>query len=274
MADDIYEVCRAFQRNTAYFSTDEPDPTRSFQPGDYPGAYKTYPDAEVVALPDKDYSLHPAPLGRVLAERRSKRNFLPDPLTLDELGFLLWASQGVTADMEAYQLRTAPSAGALYPIDTYLAVRAVEGLDPGLYHFRVRDFALEVLRRGDVADEVWGASHRQEMVRLAAVNVLWTAVLERCVCKYYERGYRYIYEDVGHISENFQLAAAGLDKVGSAVIGAFLDDKAADLLDLDFAAEPVVMLASAGRVSGADFREDRRTYMEKLRRAREEAEKS
>jgi SagB-type dehydrogenase family enzyme len=270
MAKDIYNVCKEFQKNTGYFTDVEMDPTRTFDMSDYPGAYKVYEGAQTFALPEKDYSAHPTPIGQVLAERRSKRNFLPDPLNLEELGFLLWATQGITADMQEYQLRTAPSAGALYPVETYLVVRAVEGLPQGVFHFNVRDFHLELLREGDYVRQVFESSHSQEMVRLAAVNFVWSAFLPRCLCKYYERGYRYIYEDVGHISQNLQLAATALDKVGAAVIGAYLDDLAADLLELDREVEPVVMMGSVGRVSGQDFREDRRTYMEKLKKAREE----
>ena len=70
----------------------------------------------------------------ILEQRRSKRNFTPDALTLNELNLLLWASQGITADMGDYQLRTAPSSGALYPIETYLVVNRVVGLEPGIYH--------------------------------------------------------------------------------------------------------------------------------------------
>jgi SagB-type dehydrogenase family enzyme len=271
--NDIYRVCREFQKNTGYFTDDEPDPTRTFDMGDYPGPYKTYEGAPRVDLPRKEYSDWSTPIGQVLAARRSKRNFLPDPITLDELGFALWATQGITADMNGYKLRTAPSAGALYPVETYLVVRAVDGLAPGIYHLSVEDFQLELLKEGDFVQEVFQASHTQEMVRLAAVNFLWSALIERCVCKYYERGYRYIYEDVGHISANLQLACTAMDRVGCAVIGAFLDDMATNLLDLDCDREPVVMMGSVGKVTGADFKEDRRTYMEKLARARAAEEK-
>jgi SagB-type dehydrogenase family enzyme len=270
MGKDVFKVCREFQKNTGYFSDDTPDPTRTFAMEDYPGAYKTYDGTPVFDLPRSDYSDNSTPIGAVMALRRSKRNFLSDALTLDDLGFLLWATQGITAEMPGYQLRTAPSAGALYPIETYLVVRAVEGLPEGIYHLDVRGFRLEQLKEGSFCDKAWESAHQQEMVRLAAVNFFWSARLERCVCKYFERAYRYIYEDVGHISQNLQLAATALDSVGAAVIGAYLDDLACNLLDLDIAEEPVVMMGSVGKVTGTDFREDRRTYLEKMRRAREE----
>ncbi|MCU0722272.1 MAG: SagB/ThcOx family dehydrogenase, partial [Planctomycetes bacterium] len=234
----------------------------------YPGAYKAYADAaRRVKLPETGPSALPAPLGEVLARRRSKRNFLPDPLSLGELAALLWATQGLTARMEGYELRAAPSAGALYPVETYLAVRAVEGLAPGLWHYAAKEAELELLREGpEPAREAFRASGEQPMAELAAVNFAWTGVLERTCCKYYERGFRYLFEDVGHVSAHLQIAAAGLDRVGCAVIGSFYDDRAAKLLGVDPAREPVLMMGCVGKVTGADFREDRRSYMERMKK--------
>jgi SagB-type dehydrogenase family enzyme len=267
--DTRFQAWREFQKETGYFEDTPPDPSRRYCQDDYPGAYKRYDDAlKRVRLEKTDHADFSAPLGRAMAERRSKRNFLPDPIPLDDLSFLLWATQGITARLEGYELRASPSAGALYPIETYLAVRDVEGLEPGLWHYHVKDAELELVREGDVAEEAFRASGDQVMVKLAAVNFIWSALLERCCCKYYERGFRYVYEDVGHISQSLQIASAGLDKVGCAVIGSFYDDRAASLLGVDPEAEPVLMMGSVGKVSGADFLEDRRVYMEKLKEAR------
>lgn len=263
-----YDLWADFQKGTGYFDDVPPDPSRRYATDKYPGAYKTHPGAaKRVRLAKADWSGFPAPLGKVLAERRSKRNFLPDPLSLDELSFLLWASQGITARMEGYELRAAPSAGALYPVETYLAVRAVEGLEPGLWHYAVRDAELELLREGpEAAKEAFRATGEQAMAELAAVNFVWTGLIERTCCKYYERGFRYLFEDVGHVSAHLQIAAAGLDRVGCAVIGSFYDDRAAKLVGTDPAVEPVLMMGSVGKVTGADFREDRRSYMERMKK--------
>ncbi|MHC4599227.1 MAG: SagB/ThcOx family dehydrogenase [Planctomycetota bacterium] len=266
-----FDVWESFQKTTGYFEDVPPDPSRRYCVDDYPGPYKRYDDAKKrIRLEKTDHADFPTPLGRALADRRSKRNFLKDPLTMDELSFLLWATQGITARLEGYELRTSPSAGALYPVETYLAVRAVEALEPGIWHYHVKDAELEWIREGDVAAEAARASGDQVMVELASVNFIWTAVLERTCCKYYERGFRYVYEDVGHISQSLQIAAAGLTNVGCAVIGSFYDDRAARLLGVNLESEPVVMMGSVGRVSGAHFLEDRRTYMEKLGKARAE----
>jgi len=265
-----FDVWKAFQEATGYFEDTPPNPSRRYGTEDYPGPYKRYDDAIArVRLEKTDHSDFPAPLGRVLAGRRSKRNFIPDPVSLEELSFLLWATQGITARLEAYELRAAPSAGALYPVETYLTVRAVDGLAPGVWHYHAKDAELELIREGDVAKEACHAAGDQVMVELASVNFVWTAVMERCCCKYYERGFRYVYEDVGHVSENLQIASSGLDNVGCAVIGSFYDDRAARLLGVDPETEPVLMLGSVGRISGADFLEDRRVYMKKLATRRE-----
>lgn len=266
------DLWKHFQAETGYFENTPPDPSRRFCMDDYPGPYKSYDDAiKTIALDHGAHAAFSAPIGRVFCERRSKRNFLEGPLNLEELSFLLWATQGITADMERYQLRTAPSAGALYPCETYLAVRAVEGLEPGVWHYNVKDASLELIREGEVAEETCRASGDQIMVELAAVNFLWTGILQRTCCKYYERGFRYMYEDVGHLSAYLQLAATALDKVGCAVIGSFYDDRTARLLGVDPEVEPVLMMGSVGRVTGGDFKEDRRAYMEKYQERKKQA---
>jgi SagB-type dehydrogenase family enzyme len=266
-----FEVWRDFHKATGYFEDDPPKPSRRYCMDDYPGPYKRFDDAlERIRLEKTDHSDFPAPIGKVLAARRSKRNFLPGPISMEELSFLLWATQGITARLENYELRAVPSAGALYPVETYLTVRAVEGLKPGLWHYNVKDAEIELLREGDVQAEAAKASGDQVMVELAAVNFIWTAVLDRCCCKYYERGFRYVLEDVGHVSHSLQLAATALGDVGCAVIGSFFDDLAARMLGVDIDKEPPIMMGSVGKVTGADFLEDRRVYMEKLKKAREQ----
>ena len=112
--------------------------------GSIPGTHycKNYPDAERVQLPQPDLS-RPADLWQSMARRRSERDYTPDPLSLDDFVRLLWAAQGVTARAGSHLLRTAPSAGALYPFETYLYVDRVEEIPQGLYHFNVADFVLD-----------------------------------------------------------------------------------------------------------------------------------
>jgi len=256
---DWKRICSDFIRATSY-APEEMDKGwegRSYDRENRPETYLTYPDALCrVELGTPEFP-ESCDLFAALRERRSKRNFLPQPLTLNELNLLLWGAQGITADMGEYQLRTAPSAGALYPIETYLVVNRVEGLEPGLYHLDVKGWALEGLRLGDLSDEVCRALLDQEMARSAGVNFLWTAVLERCRAKYYERAYRYIWWDSGHISENLNLVAAGLG-LGVCCIGAWYDNLVHELIGIDGVEHLSAMTASVGRVAGRDWLEDRR----------------
>ncbi|HZK14720.1 MAG TPA: SagB/ThcOx family dehydrogenase, partial [Desulfobaccales bacterium] len=116
----------------------------------YPRAplYKEYPDAAARLSLDPESDRRGADLWQCVAQRRSQRDYLDRPLTQVELAALLWATQGITGGMGGYQFRASPSAGALYPVETYLAVHRVEGVAPGIWHFQVLDFALELVAAG------------------------------------------------------------------------------------------------------------------------------
>lgn len=169
----------------------------------------------------------------------------PNSLSLEDLAFLLWAMQGVTAQAGPYLLRTAPSAGALSPIETYIAVDCVDGLDAGLFHFDVRNFQLEQLVDQSVSALVARGALDQGFVSKAAVTFIWSAVFRRNMVKYGHRGLRYIFLDCGHICQNLLLAAEGLG-LKSCPVAAFYDEELNNLLDLDGVEESVVYLASLG----------------------------
>lgn len=209
-----------------------------------PAWSKTYAGAPRVALPrprDDASGLFVA-----LARRRSVREYAARPLALDELSTLLWAAAGVTARQGGLALRTAPSAGGLYPIEHYVAVHDVEGLEQGLYHYDVLGRALESLAVGDLRRRLAGAALDQRVVAEAAVVFIWTAALERSRWKYGDRSLRYVLLDAGHIAENVALAATALG-LGSCQIAAFFDEEAADLLGVDPDEEPVVYMSAVGR---------------------------
>ncbi len=211
-----------------------------------PERFKTYRDAERVQLPQPDLT-EPANLWECLAKRRSERNTSQDPLSGQELAKLLWAAQGVTARAGMYLLRTAPSAGALYPFENYIYVDRVEGVPQGIYHFDVAEFALECLQEGNFNQQITAASLGQPVVRKAAVVIIWTAMMLRCMVKYRERAVRYIAMDLGHVCQNVQLAATALG-LGSCPIGAFYDNELNELLGVDGEEETVIYMVTAGKL--------------------------
>lgn len=213
--------------------------------GSQPGVYKVYPDAAAVALPE------PAPEGRggslweALASRRSGRKYSGEPLSIEDLSLLLWSFNGVTADFGGYQFRSAPSAGALYPIETYIAANDISGVEPGAYHHNIPDWRLELVREGPQGANLAGACLSQKMCERAPVVFIWTAVAERSKWKYRQRAWRYIYLDAGHIGANLHIAAEALG-LSCCMIGAFFDDEVNAIIGADGDEETVVYLASVG----------------------------
>ncbi len=206
--------------------------------------FKTYPRARRIPLPRP--LLPSADLFQTLLRRRSQRNYSRRPLKLEELNLLLWAVQGVTARAGRYLLRTAPSAGALYPLETYLSVHRVEDLPPGLYHLQIQDWVLELLREGDHGTAIKEAALGQDFCRTAAVVFLWSALPRRTMSKYGSRGMRYIFLDAGHLAQNLLLAAEALG-LAACPVGAFFDEEMNELLDLDGEEETIIYLATVGR---------------------------
>lgn len=210
-----------------------------------PATYKAYPDAVRIQLsaPQTDGG---APLMAVLQQRRSCRRFQPVPLPETELSQLLWAAQGITLSTRDVGFRTAPSAGALYPVETYLALNAVEHIPPGIYHYAVETHELEQIRLGDVRRDVARAALDQGMAAQAAVVFVWTAVFPRSKWKYKQRAYRYVYLDAGHIAQNVALAAVALN-LGSCQIAALYDNELNDLLGVDGEEESAIYMTVVGR---------------------------
>jgi SagB-type dehydrogenase family enzyme len=232
----------AFQQDTKY----RPDRMggAELRQGLRPEPYKTYPDSVKVPLPsfepDRLMTLHDT-----IAQRRSVRDFQPRSITLGQLSYLLWASTGIQRAEQGYEFRSAPSAGALYPIETYIIADRVGELEPGAYHYGIRNHELEPVRAGDLRRGIAAAALGQEMCAKAAVVFIWTAIFARCKWKYGQRAYRYIYLDAGHIAQNLALAAVSLD-LGSCQIGALFDDEVNKLLDLDGIEEGVIYMSVVG----------------------------
>jgi SagB-type dehydrogenase family enzyme len=199
---------------------------------------------KLIALP-RPVSEGGPPFWEILSLRRSVRNYSSASMPLEVLSQLLWATHGVTGEPGVREARTAPSAGACYPIEAYVIVNRVSGLAPGLYRYLTGDHALMLLRKGDVGAEATAATLGQRMCRQGAALFVWTAVVPRTTGRYGERGHRYIFLDAGHIGENMYLAATAIG-YGCCAIGAFDDSAMNQIVGADGKIEKVVYAAAVG----------------------------
>lgn len=217
--------------------------------------YKVYRWAPKVPLPAAPPPR--AALADVLAQRRSARAFRDEPLDLAALGSLLHAAVGITRteaiappgeEPFPQHLRAAPSGGALYPLELYVAALAVRDLPAGVYHLNVRDRALEQVARAEPAPlraRVRSILCEAEMARSCAAVVFFSAVFRRTLSKYGSRGYRYTLIEAGHVAQNLCLAATALGLGACATCG-YMDDPAHRLLELDGITEAVLYSAVIG----------------------------
>ena len=182
-----------------------------------------------------------------IRERRSRRSYSGDPLSLSEIAAVLYYTVGVTGRAWWGGPRRAyPSAGALQPVEAYLVAARVEGLEPGAYHYNPGRHSLEPLRRGDYSGFLYEASLEQEHVSEAPAVVVLTIVYPRTASKYGYRAYRYALLDAGFAGENLYLAAEALG-LATVAVGAFYDEKICWLLRLDCGVEYPVLLFPVGR---------------------------
>jgi SagB-type dehydrogenase family enzyme len=231
-----------FQRETKYDRAHMPRTVLDWS--SQPELYKQYPDAQRVDLPPAKPPNN-CPLHDVLQNRRSIRDFADVPISSQALSHLLWASTGISRKEQGYEFRTAPSAGALYPVETYLCINNIQAIPTGIYHYNVKGHYLELLKQGNHAVHVTRTALDQQMCRAAAVVLIWTAVFQRSKWKYGQRAYRYVYLDVGHAAENLALAATSLD-LGSCPIAALYDDEVNGLIGVDGAEESVLYMTVVG----------------------------
>ena len=173
-----------------------------------------------------------------LQKRRSIREYAPGPLKLEDVAQILWSAQGLN-DPAGY--RTAPSAGALYPLEVYLVAGDVSDLPAGVYHYRPRTHDLVLVKSGDLRRPLFSASLRQECVRDAPAVLAITGVYERMARKYGKRARRYVQMEVGHAAQNvyLQAAASGLATV---IVGAFDEGDVQKVLGLHQDHEPLALM--------------------------------
>jgi SagB-type dehydrogenase family enzyme len=246
MANDYIEATRVFHEITKHSYTSVRSSTHFLDWDTKPLLYKIYPDAAAISLPH-DFNLSQAPALHAIVHEPS-----PQPVArigLENLTGLLFSADGLTrknrVDGEEYHFRAVASAGALYPIEMYLAAGEVEGLEPALYHFSPADLKLRLLRRGDwrafIANS---AANRLELYHTPAI-VLLTSIFWRSTWKYRARAYRYCFWDAGMVLANLA-AAASVEEIPVSLITNFIDKDLESLLGVDGRREGVVALATLG----------------------------
>lgn len=177
---------------------------------------------------------------KALEKRRSIREYTNKPLSLFEVSQLLWAAQGITEPLRKF--RTAPSAGALYPLELFLVVGNVKDLESGIYHYNIPSGNLILYKKGDFRKELAVAAVDQEWVENAAMDIVVCAIYERTTKKYGDRGKRYVHIEVGHVGQNIYLQAESLN-IGVVVIGAFYDDMVQKILEVEEEVKPLYIIS-------------------------------
>lgn len=206
--------------------------------------------AKRVHLPQPQLSEMPAlDICKAFEARRSLRDYSEQSLTLDELSFLLWCTQGVQeiTDRPA-TLRPVPSAGARHAFETYLLLNRVEGLPPGLYRFEALEHELFELDLSPAMIEgiIKACRSSWPLAQTSAATFLWVAVAERMTWRYSERGYRFLHLDAGHVCQNLYLAAEVVS-CGVCAIGGYNDTDINPLLGLDGEQLFVIYIAAVGK---------------------------
>lgn len=202
-----------------------------------------YPDDKVteekamIKLPEPRYESEVS-IEEAIVKRRSVRDYTRESLTLIEVSQLLWAAQGTISD--GYS-RTAPSAGALYPLEVHMIVGNVDGLAAGAYRYKPKGHELVMVLEGDMRSQLANAALEQSPVRNGAINIVLTSVYDRITRKYGDRGVRYALIEIGHVGQNICLQATAME-LGSVCIGAFHDEQVRDLLKLPKEEAPLYII--------------------------------
>ncbi len=227
-----------------------------------PSVYKTYRQRPKTAMPE----VRPQDGGTVLDAATRWRTALPclapSTMTLDDLSAILFHGQGITDVLQfgtmTCDLRAAPSAGALYPVDVYVVAHGVEGLAPGLYHHAIKEHGLVLLKEGEFSGELEKTAGCPHLYEPAAATLIVSVMFARSGVKYRERAYRYVNMDAGHVACNLGLSATARG-FGAPLIARFDDGAINALLDIDSEKEVALGLMPVGKArddeAAADIRE-------------------
>lgn len=184
-----------------------------------------------------------ASVERAIASRESRRAFAESPVGMEDVAQLLWAVQGITHRTDGVQMRAAPSAGATYPLTTFLEVApgGCEALEQGVYQYDPIGHALDVSGTAPVHEELTRAAGDQEVIEEAPTTIVLTGNYDRTRRQYPEHGDRYVHMEAGHAAENVHLVCESRD-LNSCPVGAFADAEVAEVLDLPDRLDPLYLL--------------------------------
>jgi SagB-type dehydrogenase family enzyme len=219
-----------------------------------PPIQKAYPeDARLIDLiPPEQLRVGNAPLREIIGKRETRRKFASLPLTLEELSFLLWATQGIRKlavqdDQPLRSFRTVPSGGGRHALETYLVINRVTGLDPGLYRYLpIEHKLLFIESRPNLAEKLAQACLEQPFIKDGAVIFAWTTIPYRAEWRYSIVAHKMIALDAGHVCQNLYLAAEAID-AGTCAIAAYHQKAVDDLIGVDGEEEFVIYLAPVGK---------------------------
>jgi SagB-type dehydrogenase family enzyme len=201
------------------------------------GSTKNEEAGNMITLPEPNLSSNTS-IEKAINSRRSIRSYKDIPLKLEEISQILWAAQGIT---DPQGLRSAPSAGALYPVEIYLLAGNVESLANGIYKYNPHKHSLALIEKGDKREKLCEAALNQSFLESAPALVIISAIYERTTIKYGDRGIRYVHLEAGHISQNIYLQAVSLD-IGTVAVGAFQDEKVKNVLGSSKNEQPLYIM--------------------------------
>ncbi len=239
-------IGQEFMEKTKYKYLEESDQRKGIEKPPLQTAYDEKKKIIDLPVPDK-IDVPSLDLRKAIEDRVSVRKYSEKALTLNELAWLLWATQGVKEISEIYTKRTVPSAGARHAFETYLLINNVEGLKPGIYRYlSLKHKLVEIDLAKDIGDRVIEGAYGQKMVKAAAVTFIWVAIPYRIAWRYGQRSYRYLHLDIGHVAQNLYLAVENIDS-GCCAIAAFYDEQMNEILGIDGEEQFVIYMASMGK---------------------------
>lgn len=253
-----YEILKHREMMKAYTAADiGAEPTDQQQELPFPMPVKPAAGASVISLPlDFEEAVSSKNLVALIKERESLRKYSEESLSLAELSFLLWATQGIrhfAGKRQQVSFRNVPSAGSRHAFETYLFTRDVEGLKPGIYHYLPSGHSLEVWEdRADYQEELEEALCGQKFAACAPVTFAWSVIPYRTEWRYGLKAHKYMLIDAGHVCENLYLACEAIG-CGACAIGAYDQDQMDELLGFaggpssETGCEFTVYIASVGK---------------------------